>query len=460
MSSITRRGFVVGAAAAGLAASGMLGTGCGTLPRRGVADGRVQRSERVVVVGAGVAGLAAARELRRRGFGDVVVLEARDRIGGRVWTDWIGGSIPVDLGASWIHGVEGNPIAAIAGEHGIGLSPTDYDSDVVHGHGGGAPSLTDELLKGFWTLAHRNPGADLRSLYERYVAAAELNAAQRRHLDYLLNVEIEHEFGADIGELSFRSIDGGEEFPGHDAVFPGGYGQIVDALASGLDIRCGNAVTAIDYGGSSVVLTTDEGANFEADKVVITVPLGVLKAGVISFWPELPGRHRRAMERLGMGTLNKTCVLFDEVFWNEDVEFIRYLGPRRGEWAETLNLHPSAGQPVLMMFNAGAYGVEVERLSDEETVGRALAALQDMHGSVPEPKDALVTRWHSDPWSRGAYSYVPVGTSYRQYAELGRPVEGRLFFAGEATHAEHPATVHGAFMSGVQAARWIEEATG
>ena len=109
-----------------------------------------------------------------------------------------------------------------------------------------------------------------------------------------------------------------------------------------------------------------------------------------------------------------------------------------------------------MMFNAGTFGTEIERLSDKEVMARALTALRDMYGPVPDPKDALITRWHSDPWSRGAYSYVPVDASYRQYADLATPIDGRLFFAGEATHADHPATVHGAFMSGVRAARWIE----
>ena len=454
---MTRRAFVGQAGGAGIAAALV---GCGALPHGGMPEVRSRGDERVVVVGAGVAGLAAARELRRRGVGDVVVLEARDRIGGRVWTDAIGGSIPVDLGASWIHGVEGNPVAAIAREHGIETLPTDYDNAVVRGHGGMAPpSSSDGVLRKLLTLARRHPADDLLSVFERYVAAAGLDAAQRRHLDYLLNTGIEHEFAADIGELSFDSIDGGEAFDGHDAVFPGGYSQVVDALAAGSDIRTQQAVTSIDCRGVPVVLTTAEGATFEAEKVVVTVPLGVLKPGAISFRPELPPPHQRALEQLGMGVLNKTCLLFDEVFWDEDVEFIRYVGPQRGEWAETLSLYPSTGQPLLMMFNAGAYGTEIEPLSDEEVVARALTALRDMYGPVPDPKDALITRWHSDPWSRGAYSYVPVGASYRQYADLGTPVDGKLFFAGEATHAEHPATVHGALMSGVQAAPRIERAT-
>lgn len=451
-SRLTRRTFVKGAL--GVAGFAPFASG---IRLRGAAEPDAERRNRpVVIVGAGAAGLAAATELQASGFDDVVLLEARDRIGGRIWTDTIGGDIPIDLGASWIHGVDGNPISAIARENDIATHPTDYDNDAVHFHGVGEPGSTvAQALGRFRRLAEEQPGATLGSVYERYLATYAPDASGKRYLEYLLNTMLEHEFGADLGDLSLESIEGGSTFGGPDVVFPGGYRQIVDTLAGGLAIRLGQAVTEVDYSGANIVVRTADGATFEAAAVIVTVPLGVLKKGLVSFHPALPSRKGSAIAGLEMGVLNKTCLLFDDVFWDRDVELIGYVSARRGHWAETLNLYPYTGRPVLMMFNAGAYGARVERFSDGEIVAHALEALANMYGAVPRPRDARITRWRSDPWARGAYSYVPAGSSFERYAELAEPVHGKVFFAGEATHGDYPSTVHGAFLSGVRAARQI-----
>ncbi len=423
-------------------------------------EANAARGERVVIVGAGIAGLAAAAELRASGFANVVVLEARDRIGGRIWTDTFGGGIPIDLGASWIHGVKGNPISAIASDLGIATSPTDYDNDVVHFHDGGAPpEHAEDILDGFWSSARKRPRQSLAAAYSSYAATGELGVRERRYLAHELNTIVEHEFGADVGRLSLESITGGRAYRGRDVVFPGGYRQILDALVPGLDIRCADAVISIDYADSPIVVTVASGATYEASAVIVTLPLGVLKQGAVSFRPALPAPKQRAMELLQMGVLNKTCLLFDEVFWEQDAQVIGYVGRAPGQWAETLNLYPATGLPMLMMFNAGNVATELERLSDADTVALALAALGEMYGTTPQPRDARVTRWFSDPWSHGAYSYVPIGASFEQHAELAAPIDSRLFFAGEATTKDYPATVHGAYLTGQRAAAQIAETT-
>ncbi|MDE2803868.1 MAG: FAD-dependent oxidoreductase [Gemmatimonadota bacterium] len=461
----SRRGFIkAGLAAAGLGPAISALHGCGDAPDRSphrpAAPPPTQTDETVLVIGAGIAGLAAASELRASGFADVVVLEARDRIGGRIWTANLGGTVPVDLGASWIHGVRGNPIAQIARRSGIETRPTDWDNAVLHFHERGAPTSDTSDLDGFWTHADTRPRASLRSILDDYLETHALSAGQRRYLEHLLNTTVEHEYGADLADLSLESVDGGSEYGGNDVLFPGGYGQIVEALSDGLEVRLGQAVTAIDHSGAQVVATTASGTSFEADRVVVTLPLGVLKNGLVSFSPPLPAAKRQAIADLKMGVLNKTCLLFEDVFWEPRVEVIGYVGADRGRWAETLSLHPYTGQPVLMMFNAGAYGAEIESLADREIVAEATAALADMYGPVPQPTNALVTRWGSDPWTHGSYSYVPAGSSFERYATLGKPIGDRVFFAGEATDPDHPATVHGAFLSGVRAAREIAAVAG
>ena len=454
----SRRAFIkAGLAAAGLGPAISALPGCGDAfdrsPRqRRTAPPPTRTNESVLVIGAGIAGLAAASELRASGFGNVVVLEARDRIGGRIWTEALGGTVPVDLGASWIHGVRGNPIADIARRSGIETRPTDWDNAVLHFHEPGTPAPDTPNLDGFWTLAETRPHASLRSVLDEYLETHALGTSQRRYLEHLLNTTVEHEYGADLADLSLEGVDGGSEYGGSDVLFPGGYGQIVEALSDGLDVRLGQAVTAIDHTGARIVATTAAGARFEADRVVITLPLGIFRNGLVSVSPPLPPAKRQAIADLKMGVLNKTCLLFEDVFWEPGVEAIGYVGADRGQWAETLSLHPYTGQPILMMFNAGAYGTEIESLTDREIVAEATLALADMYGTAPQPTDALVTRWGSDPWTHGSYSYVPVGSSFERYATLGEPIGDRVFFAGEATDPDHPATVHGAFLSGVRAA--------
>ena len=332
MTELTRRTFLKDA----LAAAGLAPGASSLARRRGVPSQRgataadsPRRDERVLIIGAGMAGLAAAAELRALGFADVAILEARDRIGGRIWTDAIGGNIPVDLGASWIHGVDGNPITAIATGNGIATHPTDYDNDVVHFHDAERPSPSARrALRRFWRFAERQPDTNLQFVYERLLEIEPLTAPDRRYLEHLLNTIVEHEQAADLRNLSLESIRGGDEYGGDDAVFPGGYGQVADVLADGLDIRFLEAVTEIDYAGTDIVLTTAAGATFEATRVVVTVPLGVLKQNLISFLPALPLRKRGAIDGLEMGVLNKTCLLFDDVFWDNDVELIGYVGAR------------------------------------------------------------------------------------------------------------------------------------
>lgn len=453
---MNRRNLIArGLSAASLGFASAILTSCGPLSLNRLRVNSKPQAGRVVIVGAGIAGLAAAAELQAAGWNDVVLLEARDRIGGRIWTSRIGGH-PIDLGASWIHGVDGNPIAKIAAENNIQTLPTEYDNKSVYFQNLSQPHPSMEhIVEGFWQYAQQRPSVTLRKLFETYVKKSGLTEEEQHYLTYVLNTVIEHEFGADIDDLSLKSITGGKTWTGRDVLFSCGYEQIVEVLATGLDIRTGHAVSEIDYRGLDVVVTTAKGATIEAAFVVVTVPLGVLKKSSITFIPELPLTNQRALDGLSMGVLNKTCLLFDEVFWPPNVEVIGYVSSRHGQWAETINLYRDTRRPILMMFNAGSYGVQIEEMTDEEVVREALAALKSMFGSVPAPKEVLITRWLSDPWSHGSYSYVPVGSSFRLHAELSKPIENKVFFAGEATHHEYPATVHGAFLSGVCAGRSI-----
>ncbi len=293
----------------------------------------------VIVVGSGAAGLAAAGRLADAGVA-VAVVEARDRIGGRVHTDTTLGT-PVDLGASWIHGVRRNPLTAICDEAGIERVATDYDD---------------------WQVLDAT-GATLDW--------------ERLPREYTQVVEVVNEYAADIEDLAPSAPDEGDAFGGGDVVFPDGYSQVIDELAVGLDIELGVEVAAIARTGDGVVVTAGS-SDRAADAVIVTVPLGVLKAGTIAFEPALPDDKLAAIGRLGMGHLSKVCLRYDEPFWDPGVEFIGHLGADPNRFPLFMNMMPVTGEPVLVAFHGGSAADVLEQRSDDEIVADAVAVLAAM----------------------------------------------------------------------------------
>ena len=200
----------------------------------------------------------------------------------------------------------------------------------------------------------------------------------------------------------------------------------------------------------------------DADAVVVTLPLGVLKAGVVRFNPPLPPRKQSAIDRLGFGALNKVLLLFPHAFW-EDLEgrrdFWGVCAPtsrRRGEGFQFWNLQRCTGQPMLLVLHAGRAACrDGAPTRDEDAVEATLEYLRGIFGAdaVPAPTQQVVTRWDEDPYARGVYSHVALGATSRDYDLMAEPLwDDSLLWAGEATCRAHPATVAGAFISGLREA--------
>jgi monoamine oxidase len=413
----------------------------------------------VLVVGAGLAGLAAARTLRAAGY-SVVVLEARAYVGVRTRSVPFGEGVTADLGASWIHGITGNPIAALAGELGLGTLPTDLQSHDIFAAGGlvseaedaAIQTLAEELADAIEAeQAKRDEDIDLRAFFDSWVMPR--SAEDKARARYLLATEIEHEYAADASRLFLLSFDAARAGRGSEVMLKGGYAQLAEAVAKELDVRLGVLVTRIEYGTGGVKVHTPDAVH-EAKRCACAVPLGVFKSGSVSFVPPLPEAHRAAIERLEVGVLDKLFLRFAAPFWQETTS-AQVLGRSDapvGRFAEWLNLQALVGKPVLLGFNAGSIAHELST-DDATLVALALDDLRSMFGSaVPEPVAFLRTRWGEDPFARGSYSAFGVGSSPKDAETLRRALDGRLFFAGEHTNPTNPATTHGAWLSGLCAA--------
>jgi len=238
-----------------------------------------------------------------------------------------------------------------------------------------------------------------------------------------------------------------------DALPDGGWRQVIEAVSGGLDIRLRRIVAGVESGAHRVTVVTTDHSTCTAPHCIVTLPLGVLKAGSVSFTPELPERKRTAIAWLGLGVLNRLVLKFPHVFWPQ-TDWLGVVAERKGYWAEWLDLGRHTGQPILIGFNAAAYGREVEALTDEQQVAEAKRVLRVLFGAAPDPEAYAVTRWAGDPFARGAYSFVGMGASSDDRAALSEPCN-RLFFAGEAMSVEYRGAVHGAWLSGLRAVREV-----
>jgi len=437
----------------------LLGSGTGAYSigkdRGGGIPGR-----QVLIIGAGLAGLAAARELGQHGQ-ESIVLEARDRIGGRIYTSNRWPDLPLDLGATWIHGVNGNPITAIADQIGARRLITSDERAAIYNTNGAeitAPEMarlggiSKQMQAGLRRAQNSERDGSLQqsiSLLEKQLANS---SSDRRFLSFCLSSEIEHEYAGSARQLSSHWFDSDKKLEGDDALFAQGYKLITDYLAQGLDVRRNQVVQEVHWQGPRIRVRTPD-KEYLADRVVVTLPLGVLQHKGVKFIPELPAEKLNAINKLGMGVLNKCCLRFTQAFWPRDIDWLQYISAQHGEWTEWVSYQRAAQMPVLVGFNAADRGRQIEAWSEEQIVASAMQTLRTIFGAgIPDPIDHQITRWAADPFARGSYSFPALGSTPEMRNLLARPVDRRLFFAGEATNKDFFATAHGAYWSGLRAA--------
>lgn len=434
------------------------------------------RSERVVVVGAGMAGLVAARLLRDSGF-VVTVLEARDRTGGRVWTDDRLGA-PLDLGGSWIHGVEGNPLTLWCEKLGIDLVESQGERLLIDKRAT-APTREGQRRRAILGRAAFKTAIEWASWKSKAMARSwgPRSISVKQAIEPLLHArwlpEIDRLVVATFVEMSegvqsapWDAVSAEEWFPteglDRNAQPTGGFKPLLGDAAQGLDIRHGAAVERLGWNGSGVTAVLQGGEQIVADRAVITVPIGLLRAGLPALDPLPPEAQRLALGRLGYGAgiLGKIYLRFPRRFWPEQPKWFGRLPDapdRRGTFNTWVSHEMETGLPILLSFANGRTAIHLDREgSDDEVKALAMASLRDMFGNdIPEPEAMAYPRWLSDPWSRGGYSYPGVGSDPDDGSAYARPLGSRVFFAGEATEPVEYGTVHAALWSGEQAAEAI-----
>lgn len=419
--------------------------------------------KKIIIIGAGIAGLAACKSLTEYGF-EVSILEARDRVGGRIQTD-DSLRIPLGRGASWIHGIQGNPVANLAQEYNAEMVPVNPNQFVIYDQNGRPISQTDiqnfnirfeSLLKKAKELAyHSEKDIPLATALSKFISIEEFNPIEQSLLKTKI-LYFEGYVGAPYELLSARHWDSEEAFPGNNCFVLSSYQPIIDGLASSCSIKFNTVVTEINLQNNNVEIKAGNNI-FSADAVLVTVPLGVLKKEIIKFNPPLPAEKQTAIHRLGMGNFNITAIKFDQAFWPK--EPLAFFFPQFDDLSIPVffNLHHFNEQSIIIGFSGGERAKQLEKFSDSELIKKTMRNFRTFYGNdLPEPVSWINTRWSSDPFSYGSYSYLPVGASSEDYDFLATPFNNQLFFAGEATHSRYPATTHGALLSGLREAERIK----
>ncbi len=431
-------------------------------------------NDRVLILGAGISGLITAQLLQRRyGFsqpGQVRVLEAESHVGGRIEScRSFQGGVAIDLGATWIHGIQGNPLSQMADQFDLARYQTDWSSLDLFGLNGRPISrsirhLAEAKVYASYAAAKRRRN---RLLQDESLADT-LDAVGARSLFRPQEVEASEFFYSQMVDELCQYLQQesamywftDEEFKGGDALFVHGFDNLTEHLSRGLHIDLNHKVQRVLLNSRGVRVFTDQG-RFDAERAVVTLPLGVLKSGLVDFQPSLPANLQHSIRALGFGNRYRLVMEFPFVFWDPQAEIVGKVGTPYGRYGlgehlSFVNRYPVVGRPILSMDAIERLSHQLEQMGATRATQYALDALRKIYGpNVPNPIQVEASHWGQDELYGGAYSAWVVGSGPDDNRNFQQVIGERLFFAGEHTCAEYPSTVHGALFSGERVASQV-----
>jgi hypothetical protein len=380
------------------------------------------------------------------------------------------------MGASWIHGIgpgaggiarwvgKANPIyelvksndikTVVAWEHETSakINFYDYKSPGV--------SVKNSIVLDLIQRMDEHIGGKIHSYSTNDSLKQVLEDFDPKCESHLFNAVLSHTYcqydAAETSELSLKCYDEIRKFDGEEHVFLEGFQTVIKVLSQGVDIELSKVVNQINYTTDQVKVLTSDGCEYQADKVIITVPIGVLQSSLINFTPPLSEEKSNAISRFGMGLMDKLWLEFPEAFWknDNDTDWICFAGETTGLWVDAINFYKYTGRPLLVMFNVANVAVDVSKMSDQEVLEGAMKVIRNWYPDAPDYVNYARSNWGSDPFALGSYPFVKVGAQDRDFEMYieAESTQERVFFAGDGTIRGMIGCVHAAYISGVDAA--------
>lgn len=407
---------------------------------------------RVIVIGGGAAGLSAAQALKAKGV-DVTVLEARDRLGGRLWTNRSFADHPVEFGGEFVHGDEVStaPILRSLGLNWVHWRKTDdsmvrlEDGRFLTMQQARAADAEFDTVRA-WRLKVKTPKPSGESFAD-FLIRGGFNNTQIQYVRRMFANAVGEDPEVIDAEQAFDNLNA---YAGNDYRLLDGYDRMIVHLANGIDFKLNSEVTHIEWGGGVSVGVRD-GTVLKGDAAVITVPVGVLRSGKIKFSPSLPKTKVEALEKIIMGPVSKIILRFDGPIFNESIGAIYSARNPPMWWSPTFGRKVDRHW-VWSAFFSGRWAEELYAMGEKQGIAQALSTLRaEVGNKTITPSASVFVRWRDDPYALGGYSLcLPGGFPGR--AKLGHPTPP-LYWAGEATCPS--STIHGAYDSGQRAAKEV-----
>jgi len=415
-----------------------------------------------LIVWAGIAGLTWGKNIKKKKkkIQDYLIIEARDRIGGRV--DAFEQTYAV--GPSFVHGTEENPMDALVKELGLSYQGyhgrdnyimTDYDgsrflTNVKNSEKKKVDYIYNQAVKYFESLKEEktelDPGDEnltVGSAFYPYIENErfwEKDSPLERYLNFKVWVHEEYD-GVSYNDKPLYGGTPEYNFYGGNHVIEGGYLALCNKLAKGLNILLNQVVTKIEYDDQKSTVYTSEGI-FECKYLVLTVPMSIYHNNLIEFNPPLPKWKTDSMNKIKMGLMDKIAIRFPSSFWGDDLYRITYVSKEKGEypWIDIYD-----DEPVLIVWTACEFAEKMEKQDDQTIINRILTILSQIFEdtNIPMPTDYKITRWRSDPFSGGSYCYGGMGSSANDIINAIRPINN-IYFCGEG-FSKYLGYTHGAY---------------